>query len=53
MTPPDWFVILVAIATLGGFLYLVELVGRLLLIAFRAIQDRRTPRAWRTADAPR
>lgn len=46
--------ILALLAICGGLLYLVELVGRLLLVAFRAIQDRRgTPRAWRVADAPR
>lgn len=40
------------VALLGGLLYLIELVGRLLLTLFRAIQDHRTPRAFRTIDAP-
>lgn len=46
--------IIAGLSVIGGLLYLVEMVARLLLFAFRAIQDRRgTPRAWRTADAPR
>lgn len=49
----EWATVLVMAGFVGGLMYLVELVGRLLLLAFRAIQDRRTPRAWRTADAPR